>query len=74
MSIDIATYCFLSYTNLKVMTAARLWIQPVEVFHKVWFKCVCVCVFFLFLLFFDKLSRWWFHFFIFTPTWGRFPF
>ena len=48
MSIAIATYCFLSYRNLKVMTAARLWIQPVEVFHKV---CVCVC-FFLFLLFF----------------------
>ena len=52
MSIAIATYCFLSYTNLKVMTAARLWIQPVEVFHKVWFKCVCVCVlFFVFALF-----------------------
>ena len=45
MSIATATYCFWSYRNLKVMTAARLWIQPVQVFHKVWFKCVCVFLF-----------------------------
>ena len=27
--------------------------------------CVCVCWCF---------TRWWIHFFVFTSTWGRFPF